>query len=254
MKVHMRSTVRTVLPLAIGMMMVLVLSRLVVSLHLVPSSSMAPTLWPGDLVLVQRSRSARTPKLYRVAPFKLPGRSDLIVKRIMGVPGDTLEMRGGVVVRNGIQVSLSLPSRPWAPSYAHTDTIVVRKPNAVEVAKLRHLRSVGHNPIGIDRWGRQAVKPRSSPPSWSTINSPISDSLVDFDNWGPFIVPRDSVFTMGDNRWTSLDSRLLGPMPISAIVGEAKVVVFSIHLRAAGGIPFLENINPHWSRVGLPIR
>ncbi|MBN2320066.1 MAG: signal peptidase I [Acidobacteria bacterium] len=58
-------------------------------------------------------------------------------------------------------------------------------------------------------------------------SSGIHPSLGNRDNWGPYRVPGDHVFLMGDNRDNSVDSRYFGPVPVTNIIGRARLVVFS---------------------------
>jgi signal peptidase I len=56
----------------------------------------------------------------------------------------------------------------------------------------------------------------------------INPMLGNRDNWGPYRVPEDYVFLMGDNRDISVDSRYFGPVPVDNIIGRARLVAFSI--------------------------
>ena len=55
----------------------------------------------------------------------------------------------------------------------------------------------------------------------------IPPSLGNRDNWGPYRVPRDNVFLMGDNRDNSVDSRYFGPVPVKNIIGRARLIALS---------------------------
>lgn len=131
----------------------------------IPTGSMAPALEPGDYVLSnQLFFTDHNPAAGDVVIFKSPedGKTDFI-KRIVGMPGDTVEMRNGLVTVNG--------------------------------------------------------KPAAGPHS--------GGSAADTGAFGPFRVPSDSYFVMGDNRNHSKDSRQFGAVPRHLVRGRPVFVYFS---------------------------
>ena len=69
------------------------------------------------------------------------------------------------------------------------------------------------------------------------------------ENFGPIIVPKDSLFVMGDNRNNSEDSRFWGTLPLKNVLGKAFVIYFSWDSDAQG---LAQKVR--WSRIGNWIR
>ena len=141
---------------------------------------------------------ARLPKRGDVAVFKLPrDNSTDFIKRVIGLPGDEIETRHGVLFINGVAV----PKRPIAPFVAVEEDGVTR----------------------------------SSPRYEETLPNGVKYTVLDTidegpaDNRGPFKVPADHYFMMGDNRDNSTDSRFsaVGFVPYENFVGRADLIFFS---------------------------
>jgi signal peptidase I len=184
----------------------------------IPSSSMKPNLLIGDFLFVSKfsygySRhslpfsppimhgrtSDRQPARGDVVVFKLPAdnRTDFI-KRVIGLPGDTIEMRNGVVVLNG----KALPrERIAAFEEARADG---------SLASFRQYRETlpgGRSYLVLDE----------------VDHGPA-------DNTGVYRVPQGHYFMMGDNRDNSADSRVsryVGYVPHENLVGPAQILFFS---------------------------
>lgn len=121
--------------------------------------------------------------------------------RVVALEGDTLRMISGTLIRNGEVV---------VEPYAH------RFITAAQAGSL----SIPEDP--------RAPVPNARPTG--TI-----------DDWGPYIVPPDSVFVLGDNRHESRDSRYTGPVAADSVVGEPLQVYFS----------WEPGVGIRWERVGL---
>jgi signal peptidase I len=185
----------------------------------IPSGSMIPTLLVGDYLFVSKyaygySRYslpfglplipgrifASPPKEGDVAVFKLPSdnKTDYI-KRIVGLPGDKIQVIEGILHINGKAVS-----REPAGDYTISDgNGIVR----------RYHRYVETLPNGVKHFIIE-----------------ISDTGP-FDNTGVYTVPPGHYFAMGDNRDSSRDSRFLGEVgyiPFENLVGRAEFIFFSI--------------------------
>ena len=185
----------------------------------IPSGSMIPSLLVGDYLFVSKysygySRHSlpfslplipgrvfsSEPKRGDVAVFKLPKDNETdYIKRIVGLPGDRIQVRAGRLYINGERVDRReidpYPTRGRLGSIVRLPQYIEKLPNGVEH---RILEKHG------DRF--------------------------DFDNTGVFTVPDGHVFGMGDNRDDSLDSRSLrdvGYIPMENLVGRAEFIFFS---------------------------
>ena len=206
----------------------------------IPSGSMLPTLRIGDYLLVAKwpygySRYSfpwqvpsfdgrilsRLPKRGDVIVFRPPGADSEFIKRVIGLPGDTIEVRGGMVVLNGanipresrgnvaIKVSANSPCRVVPPA----EQMIGRDDNgdpACLYPAYRETLPGGRSYLVLDQ-----------------VDNPIAD------NFGPVRVPDGHVFMMGDNRDDSLDSRFqpmdggIGFVPVENLVGRAMITFWS---------------------------
>lgn len=171
----------------------------------VPSSSMQPALKPGDFIFCSRL-SYRLPAPFqnesedRVVPqrgdlvvFSYPGQSEVsYVKRVIGLPGDRIEIKNGRLLIND-----------QALNYTRLDDDINDNPNP-EVFELYHERD------GEKQW-RVIFQKKTEP-----------------KNFGPFVVPPGEVFLMGDNRDTSDDSRYWGTVPLAQVVGRVALIWLSL--------------------------
>lgn len=193
----------------------------------IPSSSMEGTLLIGDVLYVNKMLyGAEVPLLGKRLPaIREPRRGDIlvfdsveeaglkVVKRLIGVAGDTIAMHNGVLERNGTAVD-----EPWVlPGNRHMET------DLAGAAKMRQWQTPR-----LRRADRGAYSP-------------------DPDNWGPLVVPPDSLFMMGDNRRESYDSRFWGFLPRANVRGRPLVVYFSFDADTYKPLPFLTNIR--WRRL-----
>lgn len=196
----------------------------------IPSGSMEHTLEVGDFLLVNKLvYGAEVPFAGRRLPaVHAPRRGDVIVfqwpedpsknfvKRLVGVPGDTLEMRDGVLLLDG-------RSHP-EPYVSHSDP--------------------GGDPAGDEfRWQRNHLVRTAEA---SSAYHPSRN------NWGPLVVPDKSYFVLGDNRDNSLDSRYWGFVPDSLVRGQPLVVYYSYAPDTARTFAWLSRIR--WSRIGTRVR
>lgn len=184
----------------------------------IPSGSMKSTLLVGDYLFVSKlsygySRYsfpfginvfsgrifATPPERGDVAVFKLPrDNSTDYIKRVIGLPGDEIQMRGGVLYINGEAV----PKR-------RVGDFVTREDDGI---------------------------PRRIPQFEETLPNGVTYTVLDsepngpFDNTGVFKVPENHYFVMGDNRDNSTDSRAqwgVGFVPFENFVGRAEIIFFS---------------------------
>jgi signal peptidase I len=205
----------------------LVIKTFVVEAFKIPSGSMEGTLLVGDFLLVNKVvYGAEVPLTggRRLPAFRKPIRGDVIVfewpkdrtknfvKRLVGLPGDTLSMRDAVLFRNGIAVK--------EPYVHHSD------PEA--------------DPVWDEfRWQSDfLVKTAGAAISYHPSRN----------NWGPLVVPIGHYFVLGDNRDNSLDSRYWGFVPDSLLRGRPEVVYFSFSADSSDEFAWLTHVR--WMRLG----
>lgn len=177
----------------------------------VPTGSMNPTILEGDLVYVDKlAYDLRIPlTFYRLANWSDPQRGDIVicfspedktrlVKRIIALPGDTIEMRNNVIFLNGQPAAYTGIDPKYADQLA---------------SKLK-----GHSILAIENLDGCAHPVMSIP------------SVPAMRDFGPVTVPQGSYFVMGDNRDLSRDSRYFGFVERKAIVGKAKAVIVSFDI------------------------
>ncbi|MEO1280427.1 MAG: signal peptidase I [Pseudomonadota bacterium] len=211
----------------------------------IPSGSMKPTLLVGDYLFVSKlsygySRFSFpfSPNLFGegtrvfsgkpergdVVVFKLPRDQETdYIKRVIGLPGDEIVVRSGVVFINGKEV----PRKSDGEFKTVSDT------------------------------GR----PRTIPQYIETLPNGVTYKVLDadpqgpFDNVGPYTVPAGNYFMMGDNRDNSTDSRALwgvGYVPHENLIGRAEIIFFSGAVDEPGALewtsPWTWPFDVRWGR------
>lgn len=181
-----------------------------------PSHSMEPGLLAGDYLTWSRFAGvARTADSFHrgdVVVFLSPGDATQQLKRVVGLPGDTIAMKDAVVQLNGQALR-----EPYASKADPSDST---------------------DPVADEfRWQRPYVI--------GTAAVDTSRYVPSRDNWGPLVVPPNHYFVLGDLRDESLDSRYLGFVAASQIVGRVRRVYFSRD-DSTGDI--------RWARIGHLVR
>lgn len=190
----------------------LFLRTFVVEAVRIPSGSMEGTLLVGDFLFVRKA--FYTPHRGDLVVFQSveePGRK--LVKRVIGLPGDTLAMQDGTVIRNGLAVP--------EPYVVNADP--ARSETPVNRARMR-------------RW--QLPEYAGDDPG---------DYRPDLHDWGPLVVRPDSLFVLGDNRDGSYDSRYWGFVPRSKVRGHPVIIYFSREPDSWHALPFLSRVR--WGRI-----
>jgi signal peptidase I len=221
----------------------------IVEAYRIPSGSMEPTLLVGDWLFVNKFiygptlpftnhpirlripgtpvRFYRDPKRGDIVVFRSPPQIDqpadptpTLVKRLIGMPGDTIYMRKALVYVNGM---------PQRQGYGITSTQPPVGPESYDP---------------LFEW-QHAVEVKSSrfgpPPSRPT-----------HDDWGPLLIPVGHYMMLGDNRYNSKDSRYWGFVPRNNVRGEPIFVYYSYDPLCGSGVCFLTDIR--WGRIGHLIR
>ena len=174
----------------------------------VPTGSMKPTIFEGDRIVVNKlAYDLKIPfTITRLVTWSNPQRGDIVVlyspvdnkrlvKRVIGIPGDTVSMIDDGLIVNGVAVAYAPPSpelvtgpTPGCQGKLIASECLGERAHAVMVPQGAHCR-----------------------PSFA-----------------PVTVPPNDYFLMGDNRDESFDSRYFGPVSRDRIVGRATVVAASV--------------------------
>lgn len=217
---------------------VLAFHSLVAKPFYIPSESMMPGLIKGDRLVVTKypyGWSYVSPS-FHVLPFiegrllgRYPERGDIVIavprggrsdyiKRVIGLPGDRIEVRGGAVILNGEPLRREQQAPAMIPIDANIEC-------NIPGAQVRGSdgRSYCRMPV-YREWTPEGRY-------YDTID--LGPSGADY--YGPITVPEGHVFLMGDNRDQSADSRaplsqggLGGPVPVESIGGRAEFITFSL--------------------------
>jgi signal peptidase I len=206
----------------------------------IPSGSMLPTLLIGDRLIVSKfpyGYSYLSPSVEVLPEMggrllgSIPARGDIAViksprdhvdfiKRVIGLPGDTVQMRDGALWLNGAPVTRERVEDTEIPVSANSDCMTIID------AQYRTVNDAG---VAVCRF----------PTFRETLPGGRSYLTLDLgemgqDNTAPAIVPEGHIFLMGDNRDNSQDSRFdvsrdgLGMLPIENLVGRAEFITFSL--------------------------
>lgn len=205
----------------------------------IPSGSMLPSLYVGDYLIVEKwpygySRYSfpfgkpafegrllsGLPKRGDVAVFRHPVENSDLIKRVIGLPGDTVEVRGGRLFLNGHAVqrrplpAVQVPVSPNSPC------------RVVPPAEPTLATTNGQSACVYSAF----IESLPGGPSYTVLDQVRSGPADDFP---ATTVPAGHVFLMGDNRDDSLDSRFptveggVGMLPVENLVGRAEFTFFS---------------------------
>ncbi len=201
----------------------------------IPSSSMKPTLLIGDFLFVNKmaygyskyscpwSICPITGRIFATLPergdivvFKHPTSNSDFIKRLIGLPGDRVQMKNGVLYLNDQIV-------PQQPAGLFSETFEKQGP-------MRSTPSCANAPVGFGATCEKNLAIETLPNGVAHAVLNIGNTRA--DNTPVFTVPAEKFFFMGDNRDNSGDSRFFGPrdvgfVPFDRLVGRAKRVVFS---------------------------
>lgn len=221
-----------------AVLLFLLLRTFLIEAYRIPSPSMVPALLVGDWLFVNKLvygphvpftnvnlPGYSEPRRYDIAVFKSPVQVDqpedptpTLVKRVVGLPGDTLYMRAGRLYVNGVE-----------QTQGYGDQSPVGDPDEVSFLfdwqKPYALRE--------SRFGAAPEQPTH-------------------DHWGPLVIPPRYYFMMGDNRYQSKDSRYWGIVPRENFRGRPMFVYYSWNADSDRPLPALTDIR--WGRLFHRIR
>ena len=213
----------------------LLLRTFVVQAYFIPSESMERTLLVGDYLMANNAifgarlplvdvplPALRDPRAGEIVVFRPTYNNPVmdVVKRVVGVPGDTLQMKDRVLFRNG---------KPLKEPYARYEEGLADEPIEGQVP-------------GATSWHRAALAPGADGASYRPTRN----------SWGPLVVPAGRYFLMGDNRDHSLDSRFMGFIPRDVIRGKPLFLHSSYDRNSLESLAFLTQVR--WGRIGTLIR
>jgi signal peptidase I len=219
-----------------------------VEAYRIPSGSMEPTLLVGDFLFVNKLAFGphipfthvnlpgyAEPRrgdvvIYESPPQdgRIPPGSEIIgdntptvVKRVVAVAGDTIYMRDGMLYVNGLA-----QRQGYGVGQKPADNVDAPDP---------YLRWTTEQGLKGSRFGAPPARPTH-------------------DNWGPMVVPAGHIFSLGDNRYDSIDARYYGFVPRENLRGRPLFIYYSQDC-AEEGPPILCLLTTiRWSRVGQRIR
>jgi len=200
---------------AVWVVALLIASRAAWAPYTIPAGSMKPTLFIGDYILVTVHRGL--PVRGDVVVFRHPTQATDFVKRVIGLPGDTVAIQKGVPVLNGehlVQTEDGLFQEPYVRQGPHRSYPLCSN-TTVMIGK------------ACDKTRRRETLPGGR--SHAVLDSRESLS----DTSASATVPAGHVYVLGDNRDNSIDSRMPrtsggpGLVPIENIVGKARRVLFN---------------------------
>ena len=186
----------------------------------IPSPSMENTLLVGDFLFVNKAAyggELHIPltgiRLIHIGGYSEPPRNSIVifrsvedstpnldvVKRLIGVPGDTPQMVSDTLIRNGERLDETYALHLGLPDAAPVSPIERERIEQMRTRQLPHF-------VGTHA---ESYHPTSH-------------------NWGPIVVPADSFWVMGDNRDESYDSRYWGFLPRSHVEGRPLIIYFSV--------------------------
>ncbi|MES2068893.1 MAG: signal peptidase I [Pseudomonadota bacterium] len=196
--------------------------------YLVPSSSMYPSLLEGDRVICDRLaydvklpftdvilKHIADPQRGDIVTFSSPEDGVRLVKRLIAVPGDVVEMKDEHLVINGVQADYRI--------LAASDKKHMTPEREYQGEQLVLHESLGELQHGII----------------------VMPGKLAMRNFGPVTVPAGQYLMLGDNRDNSRDSRYIGLVKRELITGQVKRLLFSLD----GDNYYL----PRWERIGAAV-
>ena len=213
--------------IVVALVLFIVIRTFILQTFVIVSGSMEDTLLVGDMLVANRlSIGARIPGTHLHLPgWSEPRRGDVIVfdphhvegmrlvKRVIGLPGDTVEMRDGRMWVNGRQMDEPYVKDDGEPDRASPE---------------------------FD-WQRDFLTAATDPATYRPT----------LHNWGPLVVPAEHYFMMGDHRDASLDSRFWGFLEGWRLEARVSVIYFSYNRGSYKPFPALREIR--WGRLGMTI-
>ena len=222
----------------------LLLKTFLVEAFRIPSGSMIPSLLIGDWLFVNKLvygphipftrvtlPGYADPKTGDVVVFVSPYQPDLaeagedpnptLVKRLVGMPGDTLYMRDGLLHVNGLAQRQGYAAQVNPKGNGEEHSALMDWQHKIELTGTRF----------------------GAPPTRPTL-----------DNWGPLLIPPAHYFMMGDNRYQSKDSRYWGIVPRANVRGRPMFIYYTYVPQNESDRPLSFITDIRWKRIGHWVR
>lgn len=259
---------------------VLIFRSFIFSPFTIPSESMLPNLrngdylvaakWPygfsklslpGEPALFEGRIFASLPERGDVVIFKHPVTGADYVKRVIGLPGDTVAMEEGVVVLNGAALAREEAGHAdiaMGPNTACRSDggVVVDGGTVCRYRQFRETLPSGESYMTVD-FGAVGARFLTDGDGGLSLDASGAPLRIDPDNIAPVVVPEGKLFVMGDNRDNSLDSRFpavrdggVGLVDADLLVGRASRVLWSTDGSAEWLLPWTWFTAARWDRIG----
>ena len=259
---------------------VLIFRSFIFSPFTIPSESMLPNLRNGDYLVAakwpygfSKLSLPGQPALFEGRIFaSLPERGDVVifkhpvtgadyVKRVIGLPGDTVAMEDGVVVLNGAALAREEAGHvdiAMGPNTACRSDggVVVEGGTVCRYRQFRETLPSGESYMTID-FGAVGARFLTDGNGGLSLDASGAPLRIDPDNIAPVVVPEGKLFVMGDNRDNSLDSRFpavrdggVGLVDADLLVGRASRVLWSTDGSAEWLLPWTWFTAARWDRIG----
>ncbi|OAN85231.1 signal peptidase I [Erythrobacter sp. EhN03] len=259
---------------------VLIFRSFIFSPFTIPSESMLPNLRNGDYLVAakwpygfSKLSLPGQPALFEGRIFaSLPERGDVVifkhpvtgadyVKRVIGLPGDTVAMEDGVVVLNGEPLQREDAGHAdiaMGPNTACRSDggVVVDGGTVCRYRQFRETLPSGESYMTID-FGAVGARFLTDGNGGLSLDASGAPLRIDPDNIAPVVVSEGKLFVMGDNRDNSLDSRFpavrdggVGLVDADLLVGRASRVLWSTDGSAEWLLPWTWFTAARWDRIG----
>lgn len=230
----------------------------------IPSQSMLPRLFIGDYLFISKWNYgyskhslpwsfppfsgrilAQNPERGDIVVFKAPpGNKQDYIKRVIGLPGDTIQMRQGQLILNGVAV----------PKVRVADFVIPISPNYPAGTECpAEFQGAGSDGQQVCRY----MQFKETLPNGRSYMVLDRGQMPDRDDTGVYTVPAGHVFLMGDNRDDSGDSRFpaaengpIGMVPLENLEGKAVIMFWSTDGSAAWLLPWTWFSAARWNRMG----
>jgi signal peptidase I len=237
----------------------------------IPSGSMMPNLLVGDYLFVSKWSYGYSRYSFPFHPINfdgrllggMPERGDVVVfrhpqgddwvKRVIGLPGDTVEVHDGVVILNGRPIPrtqmapFDLPVTPNSPCPSAED-----RPQITNYTVQETTDANGQLHCLYPRYRETLPNGRA----YEVLDQGTTVPADNFANGQPITVPPGHLFMMGDNRDDSMDSRFevsqggVGLLPVENVLGRATIGFWSTDGSASWIKPWTWFTAARWSRLG----